>query len=95
MIASQTVIADMPTLCFSWRQRSITVAPITAYLELPVKNVFGLNVIFSAFTVAPAARSSFEEDSSFNPTPSVVSRARMQRRAARSTDENGELRKAG
>lgn len=59
-----------------------------------MKNVFGLNVIFSAFTAAPTARSIFEVDNAFNPSPSVVSPARMQRRAARSTDQIGEVRKA-
>lgn len=69
-------------------------APITEYLEFPVKNVFGLNVIFSALSATPTARSTYDEDESFNPSPLVVNRARMQRRAARSTDQIGEVRRA-
>lgn len=59
-----------------------------------MKNVFGLNVIFSAFSATPTARSTYDEGESFNPSPSVVNRARMQRRAARSTDPIGEVRRA-
>jgi len=63
-------------------------------LEQPMKNVFGLNVIFSAFTSTPTVRESAETDSVFNPSPSDVSQARMLRRTAKRTDRFDDVRKA-
>lgn len=59
-----------------------------------MKNAFGLNVIFSAFTTTSTARSTFDNEDAFKPSPSVVSRARMARRAARSNDWLYDARKA-
>jgi hypothetical protein len=63
-------------------------------LEQPMKNVFGLNVIFSAFTSTPSVRESAESDSVFNPSPADVSQARMLRRTAKRTDRFDDVRKA-
>lgn len=59
-----------------------------------MKNAFGLNVIFSPFTSTSTARSTVDTEDAFTPSPSVVSRARMARRAARSNDWLEEGRKA-
>ncbi|MVV48068.1 hypothetical protein EJA72_07390 [Pseudomonas sp. PB120] len=59
-----------------------------------MKNVFGLNVIFSAFTSTPTARDAVEDDSGFNPSPDAVSRARMLRRTLKRTERFDDARKA-
>lgn len=60
-----------------------------------MKNVFGLNVIFSALTGASPTRASLEAESDFNPSPTAVSRARMlNRRAKRVESLEGNVRNA-
>lgn len=59
-----------------------------------MKNVFGLNVIFSVFTSTSTARSTVDNEDGFTPSPSVVSRARMARRVAKIDDRLDETRKA-
>ena len=83
----------MPDFCFIPFVGHPTLAPSFLDSELPVKNVFGLNVIFSAFT-SPVARASYEDESTFNPSPSDVSRARMLRRTIKRTDLDLDDRKA-
>lgn len=59
-----------------------------------MKNVFGLNVIFSALTATPIPSVSFLEDSTFNPSPSDVNRARTLRRRDKATDHlDGDARR--
>lgn len=83
----------MPDFCFILFVGRPTLAPSFLDSELPVKNVFGLNVIFSAFTL-PVARTSYEDEGTFNPSPSDVSRARMLRRTIKRTDRDLDDRKA-
>jgi hypothetical protein len=60
-----------------------------------MKNVFGLNIIFSALTANPVTTSSMENDSAFNPSPADVSRARTLSRTTKSYDRYNDTRKAG
>jgi hypothetical protein len=87
-------ITGIPVVCFSPLPFSTNFAPAFQLSGATMKNVFGLNVIFYTLTAVPVTASSMENDSTFNPSPSDVNRARMLSRTAKSHDRHEDAHKA-